>query len=119
MYRQEQSLYPFPTLWTTGNSAADVAGILPPRKDILHYLDIFQKRAQSCYFPHTTDELSKNEVERFLSDVPNNATQAPDMLALIFAMLATAYQMGVHDQYEGWKDGALEANRLHSDFFSE
>jgi hypothetical protein len=93
--------------------------LLPPEDEIYAYLNMFQKRAQSCYFPHTPDELTRREVERFLDGVEENADKYPDMLALIFAMLATAMQMGTWDRHGGWVVGAVEQSRRHSDVYSE
>ncbi|KXT11213.1 hypothetical protein AC579_10007 [Pseudocercospora musae] len=114
----QSSLYPFSILWPSGNGAGDMArSLLPPHDHVLQCLDVFQKRAQSCYFPHTPDELTRKEVERFLGDAVDYAERAPDMLALIFAMLATALQMGVYDRYGGWAEGAVEETRRNSDVY--
>ena len=51
---------------------------------------------------------TKKEVERFLADRVNNATKAPDMLALIFAALAVGMQIGVFDRSDSrWLEAAM------------
>lgn len=82
------------------NSAAALTDLLPSDDEVFRHLDQFQQRAQSCSFPHVPDEVTKKEVERFLADRRNNATKAPDMLALIFAALAVGIQIGV-DGHDG------------------
>lgn len=110
--------YPFPIIWHGGNSAVEMARtLLTSHDEIYACLDMFQRRAQSCYFPHTPDEVTKKEVERFLSDVEGNAERFPDMLALIFATLATGMQMGVYDLHGDWIAGAVEDTRRKSDVY--
>lgn len=113
--------YPFPILWHGGNSAVEMARtLLNSHEEIYACLDMFQRRAQSCYFPHTPeDEVTKKEVERFLSDVEGNAEKFPDMLALIFATLATGMQMGVYDVHGGWVADVVEETRKKSDVYCE
>lgn len=89
--------YPFPMVSVGDNSAAALTDLLPSDDEVFRHLDQFQQRAQSCSFPHVPDEVTKKEVERFLADRRNNATKAPDMLALIFAALAVGVQIGVDD----------------------
>ncbi|CAK4031782.1 transcriptional regulatory [Lecanosticta acicola] len=111
------SAYPFPIM-QGGNSAAELArGLLRSHDLVYETVDIFQRRAQSCYFPHTPDEVTKREVERFLSDAEGNAEKYPDMLALIFATMATGMQMGVYDRHGGWVAGAVEDTRRTSDVY--
>lgn len=115
------SAYPFPILWPGGNKASDLArNLLSSHDHVYECLDSFQRRAQSCYFPHTPDEVTKKEVERFLIDAEGNADKFPDMLALIFATLATGMQMGVWDKHGGaWVSGAVEKTRITSDVYCE
>ncbi|SMY18640.1 unnamed protein product [Zymoseptoria tritici ST99CH_1A5] len=113
------AMYPFPIIWHGGNSAIEmVRTLLTNHNEIFSCLDMFQRRAQSCYFPHTPDEVTRREVERFLDDKERNAEQYPDMLALIFATMATGMQMGVHDRCGGeWVAGAVEESRRKSDVY--
>lgn len=116
----ESAAYPFPIIWHGGNSAVEMArALLTSHDEIYACLDMFQRRAQSCYFPHTPDEVTKKEVERFLSDMEGNAERFPDMLALIFATLATGMQMGVYDLHGEWSAEAVEATRRKSDVYRE
>lgn len=116
----ESPAYPFPIIWHGGTSAVDLAqSLLTSHDEIYACLDMFQRRAQSCYFPHTPDEVTKKEVERFLSDVEGNAEKFPDMLALIFATLATGMQMGVYDVHGGWVADLVEQTRKKSDVYCE
>lgn len=120
MHDGQQSIYPFMNLWGGGSGAKDMArDLLASHDEIYKWLDVFQKRAQSCYFPHTPDELTRREVGRFLERTEENAEAHPDMLALIFTMVATAMQMGVYDQHGEWTPGAVEGSRFRSDVYSE
>ena len=93
--------------------------VLPVHEELFKCLELFQRRAQPCSFPHTPHEITKREVERFLEDKERNANQFPDMLALLFATLACGLQMGQYDKNGGqWVQGAVEATRnLRSDPF--
>ncbi|KAK5724194.1 hypothetical protein LTR17_013576, partial [Elasticomyces elasticus] len=107
MYAVEEPMHPFPIFegWNVGGK---LVALLPPREDLFTILDAFQKRAQSCSFPHSPDEITKKEVERFLANSDSNAQKHPDMLALIFATLATGLQMGEHDRSGGkWEEGSM------------
>lgn len=112
----EGSSYPF-LLPFAGDASALAHNLLGSHSDVYAALDHFQERAQSCYFPHTPDEVTRREVERFLSDAEGNAERHPDMLALIFATLATGMQMGVYDKHNGWRPGAVEEDRIRSDVY--
>ncbi|KAK5705260.1 hypothetical protein LTR97_002378 [Elasticomyces elasticus] len=107
MYAVEEPMHPFPIFdgWNVGGR---LAALLPPREELFTILDSFQKRAQSCSFPHSPDEITKKEVERFLANSDSNAQKHPDMLALIFATVATGLQMGEHDRSGGkWEEGSM------------
>ena len=113
----QQPSYPFPVIAKYSTVAA-LLQLLPVREELFACLELFQRRAQSCSFPHTPDEVTKKEVERFLADAERNANNFPDMLALIFATLATGLQMGQYDRSGGqWVKGAVEGTRNRSDAF--
>lgn len=117
MYAAGYPTYPFPVIPNHSSSLA-LLKVLPEMDEILACLDMFQRRAQSCSFPHTPEEVTKKEVERFLDDAEHNAEKAPDMLALIFVTLATGLQMGQYDRNGGkWDQAASTATRARSDVF--
>ncbi|KAF2010673.1 hypothetical protein BU24DRAFT_496612 [Aaosphaeria arxii CBS 175.79] len=104
-------LYPFATLfsWSLEECIPELLRCLPPKDELFGYLDSFQRRAQVCCFPHTPEETAKTEVERFLSESRKNADGCPEMLALLFAVLALGSQHGVWDNNGGkWVVGAVE-----------
>ncbi|KAL8729663.1 MAG: hypothetical protein Q9166_004612 [cf. Caloplaca sp. 2 TL-2023] len=107
---QIQPTNPFPTFWRTAEGTSALINLLPKdQQETLFYLNAFQRRAQSCSFPHLPDECTELEVQRFLSNVKENAEQHPDMLALLFATLAQGIQNGVFDKYGGaWHGGVME-----------
>ncbi|PIA89218.1 hypothetical protein CB0940_07516 [Cercospora beticola] len=114
----QQSIYPFMNLWGGGSGAKDMArDLLASPDEVYSCLDMFEKRAQSCYFPQTPDLLTRREVSRFLERTEDNAEAHPDMLALIFAMVATAMQMGVYDRHGEWAEGAVDESRRRSDVY--
>ena len=117
MYATDSPAYPFPVI-AEFSTTSSLLRLLPEREELFDCLDMFHRRAQSCSFPHTPDEVAKKEVERFLSDVERHAERFPDMLALIFMTLATGLQMGQYDRSGGqWVEGAVEATRQESDAF--
>ncbi|KAL8850536.1 MAG: hypothetical protein Q9221_004493 [Calogaya cf. arnoldii] len=107
---QVQPTNPFPTFWRTAEGTSALITLLPKdQQETLFYINTFQRRAQSCSFPHLPDQCTEIEVQRFLSNVKENSEQHPDMLALIFATLAQGVQNGVYDKYGGaWHGGAVE-----------
>ena len=104
MYAPEDTSYPFPVV-TQFATTSQLLQLLPDQDDLFACLDLFQRRAQACSFPHMPEEVTKREVERFLADRERNANLFPDMLALIFATLATGLQMGQYDRNGGTWDG--------------
>jgi len=120
MYASAESMYPFPILagWAGKNATAGLIQCLPERDELFEILDLFQRRGQSCSFPHTPDEVTKKEVERFLADIESNSQKHPDMLALIFATLATGLQMGQWDRSGGrWVADAMAKTTQRADVY--
>lgn len=115
-------MYPFPILWF-GNSISSLLDALPKRDVLMPCIESFQKRSNATSFPHMpAQQVSKKEVERFLEDAERNAESHPDMLALVFAMLATGSQMGVWDRCGGqWLEGevlkATEQGNVYRELF--
>lgn len=117
---QLATTHPFPTLWSAKDDTSTLLKLLPPQQDLFFYLDVFQRRAQACSFPHVPDECTSNEVRRFLENVEHNAALHPDMLALLFATLAQGLQDGVYDKDGGkWIAGSVEAESKKGDVYSE
>ena len=113
----QQPSYPFPVI-ANFSEIHTLLQLLPERAELFACLDVFQHRAKSCSFPQMPGEVAKKEVERFLNDADRNANNFPDMLALIFATLATALQMGQYDRSGGqWVEGDVEKSRQRSDAF--
>ena len=113
-------MYPFPIFngWTGSNTSTTLVNILRGAKDLPEIVDAFQARAQSCSFPHTPEEITKKEIQRFLDDAETNAARHPDMLALIFATLATGLQMGEWDRAGGsWVKGSMAEVRKRADIY--
>lgn len=114
--------YPFATMWPAHpqDCIPALLGCLPPQEELFGYLDAFQKRVETCSFPHTPGEINRKEIERFLSDQTRNAERFPDMLAFIFAALAQGAQSGVFDKSGGkWVEGAMKAEHSKGDVYSE
>lgn len=115
VYATGYPTYPFPVI-PSHSSSLELLRVLPEHDELFACLEMFHRRAQSCSFPHTPEEVTRKEVERFLSDPEHNAVTAPDMLALIFVTLATGLQMGQFDRNGGtWDRAASETTRARSD----
>ena len=115
---QDAPLYAYPTLWRADGGASVLLTCLPPREEMLGYLDAFQRRAQPCSFPHVPEEITTKEIDRFFANAEDNAFKHPDMLALIFAALAQGLQTGVYDKCGGdWVEGAMEAEAWKGDLY--
>ncbi|KAL9604280.1 MAG: hypothetical protein Q9219_000678 [cf. Caloplaca sp. 3 TL-2023] len=108
---QTQPTNPFPTFWRTAEGTSTLINLLPKdHQEIFYYLRAFQRRGQSCSFPHLPDEFTESEVQRFLNNVKENSEQHPEMLALLFATLAQGIQNGVYDKRGGaWHSGMMES----------
>ncbi|KAK3115378.1 hypothetical protein LTR53_005325 [Teratosphaeriaceae sp. CCFEE 6253] len=120
MYAPEQSMHPFPVFanWTGEDVFTALVATLPDRDRLFAILEDFERRAPSCSFPHTPDEVTKLEIERFLADAGANAEKYPDMLALIFVTLATGLQMGEYDRSGGqWVEGSMAATMRGADVY--
>ncbi len=122
MYALTESIHPFPVFanWTGENALTALVELLPESEELFDILAMFQRRAQSSSFPHTPDEVTKNEVERFLSNKNANARKYPDMLALLFATLATGLHMSEHDRHGGqWVEGSMEKTMVRANVYRE
>ncbi|KAI7353553.1 hypothetical protein KC354_g11466 [Hortaea werneckii] len=120
IYCIAESMYPFPVFagWCGESANAALVGVLPKQEELFRILDLFQRRGQSSSFPHTPDEVTKREVQRFLDDAEGNAQKYPDMLALIFATLAMGLQLGQWDRDDGqWVEGAMAGTTRTADIY--
>lgn len=100
------------------NTSVALLELLPDRDELFRTLDFFQQQAQCCSLAHVPDEVTRKEVERFLSDAEADALKAPDVLGLIFATLAAGMQMGVHDRGGSrWMQGAMEVSHQGSECY--
>lgn len=114
-----RTAFPFPTVWPASEEASGLLAAIPSEEEVFNYLDAFQRRAQSCFFPHMPSECTQGEVRRFLENVEHNSATNPDMLALLFATMAQGAQNGVYDKYgERWIAGAMEVEAQRGDVYS-
>lgn len=119
---KSSSTYPFATLFpaTPEQCIPQLLDILPSRKELLEYLAAFEKRVYVCAFPHLPVELTRNEVERFLSDAERNARMYPDMLALVFAAIALGAQHSVWDKAgEQWAAKLVDAEAQRGNVYGQ
>lgn len=118
---QDAAPDPFPCLWKSTDKTDALLNVLPKEHDeIFSYLHAFDKRAQLCCFPHVPDEMTGQEVEKFLSKVQVNAERNPSMLALLFAMMAQGLLFGCFDEHGGqWNQGAVEEGTRLGNVFRE
>lgn len=119
MYAVEDTNYPFHIL-ARFSTLESLVELLPQREELFIYLELFQRRAHSCSFPQISNELPmpREDVQRFLDDGHRNASNSPDTLALLFAMLAMGMQVGQFDMSGGeWVEGAVEESRRQSDVY--
>ncbi|KAF1978929.1 hypothetical protein BU23DRAFT_595441 [Bimuria novae-zelandiae CBS 107.79] len=104
--------HPFPTLFKPmpEECISQLLDCLPTTEELLDYLGFFEKRVHLCAFPHVPMEITRDEVERFLSDPRKNAQMCPDMLGLLFAALALGSQYSAWDRSGGqWKAETMKA----------
>lgn len=116
------SSYPFATLFpaTPEECIPQLLDILPCRNELLDYLTAFERRVPVCASPHLPIELTKSEIDKFLSDAERNARMCPDMLALIFAAIALGAQHSVWDKSgEQWRAEAVDAEAQRGNVYGQ
>ncbi|KAF2151802.1 hypothetical protein K461DRAFT_157483 [Myriangium duriaei CBS 260.36] len=91
------TVYPFPTIWTTGTWIQGLYSCLEPWESIADLITSFSERENSVLFPKMAMPVSLADVENFIADFENNATTFPDSLALIFAVLACEMKRREYD----------------------
>ena len=86
--------HPFATIFpaTPDECIPKLLRCLPTRDELLAYLNFFEEGVCIYMFPHIPIKVERREVERFLSSDQKNAQLCPDMLGLLFAVLA----LGTH-----------------------
>jgi hypothetical protein len=123
MYTSKSSPpYPFATLFkaTPDECIPELLSCLPKSEELLEYLDSFEKRVRICAFPHIPTEITRSEVERFLSDAKHNAKVCPDMLALLFAALALGVQHSAWDKSgKKWNAETTRAEQQKGNVYSQ
>jgi hypothetical protein len=98
----------------------ELLSCLPGKEEIFEHLTAFERRVNVCSFPHVPMEITRSEVERFLVDSKKNAQACPDMLALLFAAIATAIQHSIWDTCDGeWVANVMEAEAQKINVYSE
>ena len=113
-------MYPFPTMWTSTTWVRGLYECLQPWQETVSYLDTYAARAELFPWPHLAQDVNKEVVERFVANFEHNATSFPDMLALIFAALATGLQRGIQDRSgQEWIPKAVESQSFKGDIFGE
>lgn len=115
-------LFPFPTLFPAnpGECVRELLSCLPSKGELLEYLNYFEKRVNICSFPHVPIEITRSEVERFLSDAKKNAQMCPDMLALLFAAIALGSQHSVWDKSgEQWSSDVMDTEMQKGNVYSK
>lgn len=114
--------HPFPTLFNAKpeDCIPELLTCLPTTEELLGYLGFFEKRVHLCAFPHVPMEITREEVERFLSDPRKNAQLCPDMLALLFAALALGSQYSAWDRSGGqWKAETMKEELAKGNVYSQ
>ncbi|CAO2649913.1 Nn.00g012050.m01.CDS01 [Neocucurbitaria sp. VM-36] len=112
--------HPFATLFkaTPEECIPELLSCLPTKEELLGYLTVFEKRVNVCSFPHVPIEITRSEVERFLSDARKNSQLYPDMLALLFAAIAIGAQHSVWDKSgEQWKAEVMDVEMRRGDVY--
>ena len=67
---------------------------------------------------HIPDQISKNEVKRFVRDKHTNSQRYPDMLALLLMTLAIGLQVGQFDRSGGkWVREDLDVSARAGDVY--
>ncbi|KAG9194321.1 hypothetical protein G6011_04356 [Alternaria panax] len=94
MFRSSQ-MYPFPTLFsaTPDECFPQLLSCLPAKDELMEYLGASQKRLYQV-----PAEITKSEIEDFLSDARRNSELYPTTLALLFGFIALGTQHSAWDR---------------------
>jgi hypothetical protein len=100
------------------NSSAALCNLLPPKKTIVKCLKTLRYCTQFYSSLYLLDEMTKSEIDHFLTDPKKNAEEAPGMLGMIFANLAVGTQIGVfyHSGRE-WMSDVLQGSHNASECY--
>lgn len=90
--------YPFPIASIGDDTTAALTYLLPPRHEIHEKLEMFQRLLQTLTVHQPLDRMKVKTIDAFLENVEDNATNAPDMLALLFAALSLVIQSSMRDR---------------------
>ncbi|KAF2224742.1 fungal-specific transcription factor domain-containing protein [Elsinoe ampelina] len=112
------TVYPFPTIWTTGTWLQGLRSCLEPEEDILNLVDSYNEREDSILTPRFTFGMGRTEVEKFMATFEQNATSFPDTLGLLFAILATELQRIKYDARQDEMDIDKQFDDVKSQMFS-
>ncbi|KAL6704458.1 hypothetical protein ACN47E_008202 [Coniothyrium glycines] len=112
--------HPFATLFpaTPEECIPHLLSCLPSRTELLECFRIFDGSVSLSSFPYVPIEITRSEVERFLSEAEKNAHLCPDMLALLFAALALGAQYSIWEKAGGrWDDEVVRTELRKGDVY--
>jgi hypothetical protein len=79
-------------------TTAALTRLLPPRDQILEDLKTFERLSQTFTVHQPPDRTRARSMNDFLHSIEDNATEAPDILALLFAVLSLVSQSSMKDR---------------------
>ncbi|RMZ68569.1 fungal specific transcription factor [Pyrenophora seminiperda CCB06] len=112
------STYPFATIFSASleDCIPQLLGCLPRNSDMSQYLSVFEK--QVC--AQMPVELTRSEIERFLSDAEENSKRCPTMLGLLLVVIALGAQHSVWGRNsDSWDADLMKAETRAGDVYSE
>ena len=110
--------HPFPTLWPARDGGSSLIQLLDDEDEIYTSLAAYENSAQASSFAPMPEKCSTKEVERFLSNVDHNALIHPDVLALLFAILAQGRRIALEGGQQHIPEGGQPESKK-SDVLSE
>jgi hypothetical protein len=100
------------------NTTVALTRLLPPQDKVLEDLETFQRLSQTFTVHQPPDRTRARSMNDFLHNIEDNATEAPDILALLFAVLSLVSQSSMKDRMNRHTEDQVKISTARSECYS-
>jgi hypothetical protein len=118
LYQIQGTTHPSPMLDSGENTTAALTRLLPPRDKILEDLGTFQRLSQTFTVHQPPDRTRARSMNDFIHSIEDSATEAPDILALLFAVLSLVSQSSMKDRMNRHTEDEVKISTARSECYS-